>query len=375
MNAETFELAARIVDRERTATHEAGHAAAALAQGLAVREISVHADGESAGRAQIERPDNPDGLRKFAVSVITGRMEDGGGFWPPSWPLARAPGTSDERDLTEAVKALGLDRADYSELVQDAFQLATSPQYERLRTAISYALERHGRLDEHAIQRVKAIVEGGEVQHAIKAATVTATEQGEFTAIAAAYTVDRVKDQIIRGAFNATIERWRASGKRVPLHWDHRGEAANVIGSVDPHSMRETAEGLQVSGRLDIDSSDTAREAWRSMKNGTMSLSFGYITTKRRKRSDGINELQELDLFEISIAPQPANPDTRVVAMKSLDVVELADSLKLDQVRREARDQMLSHMSVADDGIDHLRIKSERIAREHAPIQIVSFEC
>ena len=109
MNPETFELAARIVDRERTATHEAGHAAAALAQGLAVREISVHADGESAGRAQIERPDNPDGLRAFAVSVIAGRMEDGGGYWPPAWPLPLAPGTSDERDLTGAVKVESLE--------------------------------------------------------------------------------------------------------------------------------------------------------------------------------------------------------------------------------------------------------------------------
>lgn len=50
------------------------------------------------------------------------------------------------------------------------------------------------------------------MQNLTKAATVTATDEGEFTAIAAAWSVDRVRDQIVRGAFAATIKRWRASG-------------------------------------------------------------------------------------------------------------------------------------------------------------------
>ena len=157
------------------------------------------------------------------------------------------------------------------------------------------------------------------MERSTKAATVTATtELGEFTAIAAAYTVDRVGDQIIPGAFAKTIAHWQASGKRVPLHWDHQGEAHNVIGSLDPANMKEVDAGLQVSGRVDLENSETAREAWRSMKNGSMSLSFGYLVTQATKRkSDGINELREIDLFEVSIVPAPANPDTRILSMKS----------------------------------------------------------
>jgi len=366
MNLETFERAARIVDHENTILHEAGHCAAALAQDLAVGEVSVvDADG-SAGRTLIERRGDSEGLRKFAISVLAGPLEERRANWPPSWPLSRAPEDGDEGDLTEVVKALELDRAGYSQLVQDAFTLTTSSEYSRLHAGVSHLLERDGRADEPTLCRVKQIAGRVTMEHAIKSATVQATDRGEFTAIAAAYTVDRVKDQIIRGAFNATIERWRASGKRVPLHWDHRGEAANVIGSVDPATMRETAEGLQVSGRLDIDSSDTAREAWRSMKNGTMSLSFGYITTKRRKRSDGINELQELDLFEISIAPHPANPDTRIVEMKSIDHA-VGDDMHTIITKVFAKAESAS--------IETLEQKSERIAREHAPVQIASFEC
>jgi uncharacterized protein len=155
------------------------------------------------------------------------------------------------------------------------------------------------------------------MQHlVVKAAVPQVTDRGEFTAIAAAYTIDRVKDRIVPGAFEKTIARWQASGKRIPLHWDHRGDAANVIGSIDPAATRELDQGLYVEGKLDLQDSEVAREAWRSMKNDAVSLSFGYVTLKTRKRG-GVNDLLELDLFEVSIVPHPANPDTRVLSMKA----------------------------------------------------------
>ena len=147
-------------------------------------------------------------------------------------------------------------------------------------------------------------------------ATVS-TDLGEFTAIAAAYSVDRANEQIKRGAFAKTIARWKESGKRIPLHWDHRGDASNIVGSVDPASMREMVEGLYVEGKLDLELSEIAREAWRSIKNNAVALSFGYLTLDSRERSDGVVELGEIDLFEISITPAPANPDTRFLSLKS----------------------------------------------------------
>jgi len=147
-------------------------------------------------------------------------------------------------------------------------------------------------------------------------ATVTDTDLGEFTALAATWEVDRTKERIIRGAFSETIKRWRASAKRIPLHYDHRGDADAIIGVVFPESMSETEDGLEVSGQLDLDRSETAREAWRTMKNGAMSLSFGYKVDKARRGAGGIKELLALDLFEVSLTPAPANADTRVLAMK-----------------------------------------------------------
>lgn len=149
-------------------------------------------------------------------------------------------------------------------------------------------------------------------------AKATATDAGEFTAIAAAYSVDRVGDRIIPGAFAKTIEDWQMSGKLVPLHWNHEGDPASIIGSVDPASMTEGDDGLRVSGSLDLKNSETAREAWRAMKTGSMSLSFGYVVTKETRGKDGINNLEAIDLFEVSVVPAPANKDTIFTSLKRL---------------------------------------------------------
>jgi HK97 family phage prohead protease len=122
----------------------------------------------------------------------------------------------------------------------------------------------------------------------------------------------------------------------VPLHWQHRGEARNVIGSADPASMREVAGlGLYVEGKLDLDDSAVARQAWRSMKDNRVGLSFGYMTVKSQRRG-GINHLLELDLFEISIAPSPINPQTRILEMKSATITERELRRRCDKLALEA---------------------------------------
>ena len=75
------------------------------------------------------------------------------------------------------------------------------------------------------------------------------------------------------------------------MHWNHSAAAADIIGAIDPAAMREVPDdGLYVEGKLDLQHSEVAREAWRSMKNNAVSLSFGYVTVKTRPRG-GINDL------------------------------------------------------------------------------------
>ena len=67
----------------------------------------------------------------------------------------------------------------------------------------------------------------------------------------------------------------------------------------------------------DLEESEVARQAWRSVKRGSVGLSFGFLVERDRKATDGVRELLSVDLFEVSITPSPANADTRILSTKS----------------------------------------------------------
>ena len=182
----------------------------------------------------------------------------------------------------------------------------------------------------------------------LQAKATTTTDAGEFVALAAAYSIDRAGDRIVPGAFAKSIERWQASGKQVPLHWNHQGEPEDIIGAIDPATMEETELGLKVAGKVDLDGSEKGREAWRSMKAGTMSLSFGYMVVSE-KQADDANELHELDLFEISVVPGPANADTRFLSLKSMSDDQLREELGSLRKRVDEIEAQLEEPPDADD--------------------------
>ena len=223
------------------------------------------------------------------------------------------------------------------------------------------------------------------MQHLTIKAASTATDLGRFTAIAAAWSVDREGDQIVKGAFAATIKRWQESAKRLPVHWNHSGAASDVIGWIDPAGMRETDEGLYVKGQLDLEDSETAREAWRSMKNNAVSLSFGYMISKSRDREDGIRELLGVDLFEISIVPHPANEDTRFLELKgareTTGVRDLATVLDEEfrtlkatwaKVQRQ-HDEKARKERRLEQLIAEVEAESARDEKRNRPIQVKTF--
>lgn len=212
--------------------------------------------------------------------------------------------------------------------------------------------------------------------HKTALAEATVTDQGEFIALAATWDLDRQGDRIERGAFANTIRRWRSSSKRIPLHWDHSGDAGNIIGTVDPLSLRETDDGLEVKGQLDLEDSETAREVWRSMRNDAIALSFGYMTKSSRKGSDGARVLTELDLYEISLVAHPANDQTRILSMKSAEHDEIATEMSgivnkaiAEAERVRSRPPSLAELEVRAKaaGVDELLRKSQ-------PVRIASFE-
>jgi uncharacterized protein len=190
--------------------------------------------------------------------------------------------------------------------------------------------------------------------------TEVVTDQGWFSAIAAAYTPDRVGDVISRGAFQRTIARWRASGKYLPVHFEHKGDAEFIVGHIDPSTMEETAAGLYCEGRLDIKDSEVAREAWRSVKANRMSLSVGYLA-QQHKGEDGYNHLTEVDLFEISLTAAPVQADTRFLQLKALSP---------DQ-QRDLDDELERLHAIFKEPVP----EAKAVSGQRKAVTIASFEC
>ena len=85
----------------------------------------------------------------------------------------------------------------------------------------------------------------------------------------------------------------------------------------------------------------------------------GDVVIDAVKRADGVREIRELDVFEVSATPTPMNGDTRVLSTKALH--------DLDQVRTKARDDMLELLSATPEPVATKGLPK--------PVQIASFEC
>lgn len=125
------------------------------------------------------------------------------------------------------------------------------------------------------------------------------------------------------GAFKRTLASWTASGRALPVLWQHN--AFDPIG-VTIEAM-EDDKGLKVRAQLVMEVG-RAREALALTKAGAISgLSIGFSIPK--KASDGmpatafdeergVEIIREAKLFEYSMVTFPSNPEARVEQARSL---------------------------------------------------------
>ena len=113
-------------------------------------------------------------------------------------------------------------------------------------------------------------------------------------------------DVIKPGAFAASL----AGMRDVPLLWQHKAGA--VIGRVE--HLSEDKRGLRVIAALGR--GEAARRAAKLLTAKRLDgLSFGYRVRQADKK-DGLRELVELDLVEISLVAEPMQPRARVHAVE-----------------------------------------------------------
>lgn len=141
-------------------------------------------------------------------------------------------------------------------------------------------------------------------------------KNGQFTGYGSVFGVkDSYGEVVAPGAFKASIKARNASGRKMPVLWQHRsGEPLGVYDVV-----KEDATGLWLEGRLLVDDVARAKEAQALMKAGAVTgLSIGYfVIADSYNEKDKIRTLTELDLQETSIVTFPANDEARVETVKT----------------------------------------------------------
>lgn len=118
--------------------------------------------------------------------------------------------------------------------------------------------------------------------------------------------LDNGGDVIRPGAFRETLKRQ----SDVPLLWQHRSGA--VIGRIE--TIREDRKGLRVVGTVGGGArSGEVAELLRGKR--VDGLSFGYRVRQARRR-DGVRELINLELVEVSVVNRPMQPSARIHALE-----------------------------------------------------------
>ena len=180
------------------------------------------------------------------------------------------------------------------------------------------------------------------------------SDDGLFSGYASVFdNVDSYGDIVRKGAFVESIGEWEAKGKMPPILWNH--DPSDPIGVYT--KMQEDEKGLYVEGKLLIDDVPRAKQTHALMKAGVIDgLSIGYRVKEYLYNVDEeVTDLIKLSLREVSIVTFPANPETRIDAVKSrLDAGELPTLPEFEKFLREAGFSKSQATAIAGHGLRKL---------------------
>lgn len=122
--------------------------------------------------------------------------------------------------------------------------------------------------------------------------------------------VDQGGDAVMPGAFAKSLDRMKTEGRRVKMLWQH--DPSHPIGVWD--EVREDRKGLWVKGRI-LSEVDKGREALALLNAGAIDgLSIGYRTTNASRGAKGERQLNEVEIWEVSLVTFPMLTSARVAA-------------------------------------------------------------
>ena len=153
---------------------------------------------------------------------------------------------------------------------------------------------------------------------------------GSFTGTASVFhSVDLQGDAVMPGAFAKSLQE----KPQVPILLGHNVD--DIIGITT--SLEETHAGLAVTGKLVMDANPPAQKAYALMRAKALTgLSIGFTAT-REKMQNGVRQLLEIKLFEISLTGFPACEGAQVASVKTLPPDHREELAAINQLRQMIR--------------------------------------
>lgn len=145
--------------------------------------------------------------------------------------------------------------------------------------------------------------------------------------------VDSYNERVLPGAFRKSLAEHQARGSRIKMLWQHRADVP--IGHWT--KAAEDAKGLHVEGLINL-ATTAGRDAYEHIKAGDVdSLSIGYREKQTQQTPDGIRDLVELDVYEVSPVTFAANREAVIGSVKTAgSQAELIDMLRAGGLSKQA---------------------------------------
>ena len=302
------------------ASHEARHAAAALMLGLEVKEARAdNPSPEMGGYVALGRLLGPASPRR--------RCDDAAGpvgrpGWPPESPSEAGADCATNESWRTTLRELGLGRRGYELMVADAEHLVDDPEFKSLADMIEEFLAQGCVLAQGPARRGPQGVRQDESCNTRRSRPrpTSASEVGEFSAIAAAYSIDRDGDQIVRDAVRHTIERWQAVRQADPVALEsQRGPEGHRRVDRPRLNAGGSTRGYSCAARSTCDGSDSRSGCWRADQRTARVAALRLprtdkATASRRRARNCANST----CSRSASPPAPANPDTCILETKSV---------------------------------------------------------
>lgn len=162
---------------------------------------------------------------------------------------------------------------------------------------------------------------------------------------------DSYGDVVMPGAFAESLVKHRRAGTMPLMLWGHETYSPPIG---DWQDMAEDGKGLWGKGQIDLDD-PMGQRVHRGLKRKSMrGLSIGYETIERKSdpKRPGVNFLETLDLWEVSVCNFPANRRATVTAVKNIMASGHLPSLPdFEEFLREAGFSKTQATAIAGKGL------------------------